>query len=474
MTMALAIGYDWLFDRLPEDSRETIRAAILGKGLQPSLDEAAAHNGWLKAEHNWNQVCHAGMVYGALAIHEDSPEISAQIVARAIHGVPQSMKSFAPDGAYPEGPGYWEYGTTFNVLLIAALESALGTDFELSRREGFLKTADYYLHMTGPAGIYFNYSDCGSKGSPSPAMAWFARRLDAPYLLWNEIPALKGYNREHASVHSGSSRHFPLFLLWDLPGKTIRPPTALSWTGHGPNPVATHRSSWTDPDAVYLAVKAGSPSVNHGHMDAGSFVMEAGGVRWAVDLGYQDYNSLESRGLDIWDRRQDSQRWKIFRYSNLTHNTLVVDGQPQQVAGYARILESSEKPVQTTLIDLGDIYREQLAGARRRLSLLPGGEVLIEDQLQAPALSCRVRWGMVTPAQVKLESPSRAILEKSGKTLSLSAEAGGDVNWAIFQTDPPPAEFDAPNPDTRMIGFTVSIPAGEKKTLTVRMKLVRP
>jgi len=33
---------------------------------------------------------------------------------------------------FSEGPGYWTYGTTYNVLLVAELESALGSDFGLS------------------------------------------------------------------------------------------------------------------------------------------------------------------------------------------------------------------------------------------------------------------------------------------------------------------------------------------------------
>ncbi|MEJ7828514.1 MAG: DUF4962 domain-containing protein [Segetibacter sp.] len=67
MTMALAIGYDWLYDGLSSDSKLVIREAILKKGIEPSLD--SKYNSWLKAEHNWNQVCNAGMMYGALAIY---------------------------------------------------------------------------------------------------------------------------------------------------------------------------------------------------------------------------------------------------------------------------------------------------------------------------------------------------------------------------------------------------------------------
>jgi hypothetical protein len=33
------------------------------------------------------------------------------------------MISYAPDGAWGEGPGYRDYATTYNVTMVAALES---------------------------------------------------------------------------------------------------------------------------------------------------------------------------------------------------------------------------------------------------------------------------------------------------------------------------------------------------------------
>ena len=50
------------------------------------------------------------------------------------------------------------------------------------------------------------------------------------------------------------------------------------------------RTSWTNPDALWLAAKGGDNHANHSHLDLGSFVFEAGGVRWAEDLGSDYYN----------------------------------------------------------------------------------------------------------------------------------------------------------------------------------------
>ena len=88
-------------------------------------------------------------------------------------------------------------------------------------------------------------------------------------------------------------------MIWgkDIPFNEIKEPVKKVYVAQGKNPVCLMRTSWKDPEALFIGFKAGSPSVNHGHMDIGSFIAEANGVRWAVDLGSQNYESLESKGM---------------------------------------------------------------------------------------------------------------------------------------------------------------------------------
>ena len=53
----------------------------------------------------------------------------------------------------------------------------------------------------------------------------------------------------------------------------------------------------------------------------------ADGIRWAVDLGSQNYYSIEKLGMNLWNSKQDSDRWKIFRLSSSSHNVVTIDGQ---------------------------------------------------------------------------------------------------------------------------------------------------
>lgn len=465
MTIALAIGYDWLFDQLPSSSKDSIKKAILIKGIEPSLNNK--NNSWLKAEHNWNQVCNAGMSYGALAIYEDQPALAKQIIGRAIESIKLPMKDYGPDGIYPEGYGYWGYGTSFNVLFLDAIEKLFKTDFGLSQSPGFLKTAGFMENMTGPTGIPFNYSDAGGGGGFHPAMYWIANKVQDPSLLWSEKKFLK---KENASKLV-KDRILPAIMLWkgNIKADQIKGPEQKTWIGKGKNPIGMMRTSWTDPNAIYIAAKGGSASINHAHMDIGSFVMDANGERWAMDFGAQNYESLESKGVKLWGRTQDSERWNVFRLNNYSHNTLTVDSQLQQVDGHAPIIDQkSEDDLMQVTFDLSTVYKDQLLSSKRSIAIVNKDHVEVRDEIETLNRETKVRWNLLTPAKVEITGPNSAILMIGKKSMKMNVSGAEKIKMKTWSTDPP-RDYDAPNPGTILVGFEAIIPAGSKKTLQVSL-----
>ncbi|MBL8212725.1 MAG: heparinase II/III family protein, partial [Bryobacterales bacterium] len=461
MTAALGTGYDWFYGVLSEGERETIRRAIVEKGLQPSIQV----DHWSRNRNNWNQVCNAGMVIGSLAVAEQEPALASRMIARAVNTVPLSMQEYSPDGAYPEGASYWGYGTTFNVMLISALESTLGTDFGLSKAQGFLSTPDYLLHLYGPTGEPFAYSDAGTRPAGlQAAMFWFAAKRGAPYLLWSEWAKWEAMSAEEAERRG--DRIDALLPLW-LDPKQAKPgpPAALSWSGRGPTPVAMHRTDW-GPNAVYVGIKGGSPSASHAHMDVGTFVMDADGVRWADDLGMQDYNSLESKGIQLWSKGQDAERWKIFRLGTSAHSVLMVNGQQQRYDSQAPLtLQKAGR----TVVHLTGTYAGLLARADRGIALQPDRTVVLQDEFAAPAnAAAAVRWAMLTRAEVTVDGPGAATLRRGGKALRFQVVEPAAAELQVYSTDPP-SPTDAPNPGTRLLGFMVKLPAGASSRVVVRM-----
>lgn len=465
MTLAVSIGYDWLYNELSPASREIIREAILKKGLEPSLN--AKYNSWLTAEHNWNQVCNAGMTYGALAIYESQPQLARKIINRAIGAIVLPMKDYGPDGIYPEGYGYWGYGTSFNVLFISAVEKLFGSDFGLNAMPGFLKTAGFLEGMTGPSGKPFNYSDAGGNGGFHPAMFWLSKKINDPSVLWEE----KRYLERNSSKALVDDRLLPAAMLWNggVSMAQITPPASTFWTGSGKNPLALMRTSWTDSNALYVAMKGGSVSINHAHMDVGSFIMEADGVRWAMDFGMQDYESLESKGIQLFGRTQDAQRWTVFRLTNLVHNTLAFNNQHQLVTGTAPIIKSGDNPnFMFTVTDLSQIYKNQVAKSVRGIAIVDQKRVVIRDEIENRDTTTIIRWTMLTPASAEIVGKKKIKLTKNGKSLLLKVKAAGKIQMKTWSTDPP-NYYDAPNPGTTLVGFEITLPANSKTALNVSL-----
>lgn len=459
MTLAMAIGYDWLYSVLDEEQRKTIRDAIIDKGLRPSLEQ---YNGWVRANNNWGQVCHGGMVAGALAVCEDEPALAETVVHRAVNNVTVSLKAFAPYGSYPEGPGYWSYGTTYNVVLVDLLESVLGTDFLLTAAPGFAMTGQYMAMITGPSGRTFNYADGGDSREFEPALYWFAERFSRPDWIRGENANLDAALRETSLQAAASSRDrfLPLALLW-LGGEkqSSLPGMPLHWSSGGTHsPITVHRSSWDDPGTVFVGFKGGTPAANHGHMDIGSFVLDADGIRWAWDLGAEGYHGIESRGMNLWNSNQDSDRWRIFRLNNLSHNTLVIDNKPQTVRGIAPFIHFSDEPeFPHSLLDMSPVYAGQAEEIYRGIALLPSGQVLIQDWIRGARPGVPVRWGMVTRAEPD-RLPGRELTLRSGPKHLRMEILGSPYPWEEYPTAEPPNEWDSPNPGTRMLGFAATVP----------------
>ena len=488
MTMALGIGYDWLYGVLSPRSRAVIAKAIREKGLDLSCDRK--YNGFLKAMNNWNQVCNAGMSYGALAIWEEDPAFSRMIVNRAVETIQPSMGVYAPDGAYPEGAGYWEYGTTFNVLFISELEKVFKTDFGLSGQPGFLKTGEYVLNMVSPSLQNFAFSDCVRKGTFKPALFWFYDKTKDDSILYQQASL---YDWDFRKVERGGKEYpiiytefdtnlkrqastgklfAPVTLIWGATASISNPsaPKTLNFKADGETPVCIMRSSWTDPGASYIAVKGGSASSSHAHMDSGSFVYESDGVMWAIDMGIEDYNKLEVAGVaGLWGRGQDAQRWDVFRYNNFAHNTLTFNKSLQLVKGNAQIEDFVEGDGQSSVvIDLTSVYDDQVAQVKRAVSLVGKRDAVIEDQVKSTGRFTMLTWTLVTEASVSQVDEHMLLLEKDGKKMYMKVDCPTAIRWNIHPAVPI-YSYDSPNPGVTIISFNTDLELNSTQKMKVSL-----
>lgn len=466
--LAAGVGLDWLYDELTPAERDRVASAIVRNALLPSLDVPEGTNSWVNGDFNWNQVCHAGLVASALAVAEREPALARRVVERAVENLPKAGAVYAPDGSYPEGPSYWSYGTTFHVILVEALRSAFGTSCGLEKMPGFLKTTDFMAQMVGPTGNDFDFSDYHHRAPSEPVLLWFARETGSSEAAREELTNLA---RRQAQPDLPLSRHLALELLWwdpTLPPLSPTPPLPLHWTATGHLPVAVLRSAWNDPNATYLAIKGGTPNQSHGHMDVGSFVLEADGVRWALDLGTESYNLMRAAKLDLWSYAQNSTRWTTFRVGPEGHNLLRFDGAAQNIEGRGEIRTLPEAGgASGNIVDLTTLYAGQVTKAERTVRLFPDRSVTITDSWTAgpKAVSATVQW--LTRAGVT-RTAHGVRLSQAGRSLDLAITASAPLTVAIEDVSQPRQPQDSANPGLQRIVIRVETGSGRTGEIALR------
>jgi hypothetical protein len=474
LTAAMAIGYDWLYPTFSEGEKKTFREAIRTKGLEPSF---TGNPWWIKGDNNWNQVCHGGLVLGALAIAEDQPSLAKAVIDRAAANIHHAMDAYGPDGTYPEGPMYWNYGTSYNVLLLAALHAAFGSDGGLSQHTAFRTSAHYIIHATGPNGFVFNYADCSRRRSCDGTLIWFAANYGQPELALDEWRWIKPLLAAGEKPKDESPRLLPLALVWEAMLQTSSKGTApdarlglgFSWMGRGVQPVAFHRGAWDDPNTTYAAIKGGLGKTNHAHLDAGTFILEAGGVRWFVDLGSQDYESLESRSVKIWDSAQDGQRWTVFRLNSNSHNILQFGEENQSVQGKCEMTRHKNGPpteARFSIVDLTPAYPGQAKSITRGLALMPDGQVLLRDEIKGITGKVPIRWSAFTHAEVTTDGKA-AFLHSEGKQLRATLVEPANARFEVEDASKPVRDYDAPNPGLKRLFLRIVPAVSEAVTISV-------
>jgi hypothetical protein len=426
MTAGVGLGYDWLYDVLTAGQRATLSQAIRSKGLTPGNQE---NLWWVSTTNNWNQVCHAGLSIGALAVAEDDRPLALAILDRAKRKHAIALTPYDPDGVYPEGPGwYWPYGTNFTGLLDQALVTAANLDWGIWNRQGLIRSFAYARHATGTTGLAFNYADGGELPILSTAAPWVALRTNDPGLAtwaWDQAPT------------SRPSRLDGLLAHVDEPATT--PPAALptTWVGRGDVEIACIRSAWTA-DATYLGLKGGKLAVNHGHLDAGSFVLEVAGQRFGSELPPDD----QIYSLGLWDLGQNSDRWDYLRVNNRGHNVLLIGNGLQSVASDSPVAGPYINGARSSaVVTTTAAYGSSAATARRGAAVLTDGTAVIQDECTGIGATTAVTWQMYTQATATVAGDGRSVtLVRNGTSAVLwLAEAPANVAFAAISPPPVPA-----------------------------------
>ncbi|MBN2001568.1 heparinase II/III family protein [candidate division KSB1 bacterium] len=425
---AFGIGYDWLYFYLDENEKELIKDSLIKKGLEAGLEEYKKNAWWITVNNNWNVVCHGGLTIGALAVADDEPEIAATILETALRNIPIVLQTFQPDGAWPAGPEYWAYTTQYCALFLDVLSSALDIGYDHFDLSGLSRTGFFPIYCTGPLDLYCNFADADPDSIATPVLFWLGQKFKQPYYIKENTRLLQKQLESFLAPDAFN-------IVWYTPEqKNILDLPKSGYFRVTEN--AFMRSEWHNPEAMFIAAKGGSNQADHAHLDLGSFIFDAFGERWALDLGRDNYDLP-----GYWDMTEGGGRWRYFRLNNKSHNTLAINDDLQRAGATATVVEHNFfERFSYVIFDLSEAYKPHALSVRRGIAMIDGQTVVVQDEIFWAAEKRNVCWSMITDAEIEIKKQS-AILKKRGKTCKFQILAPADGEFFIESARQRPPEM---------------------------------
>lgn len=268
-----------------------IRSTLIQYGLGPGVQaftNSSVFTGWWanNIEGNWNCVCNNGLTMASLAIlGDDTSGFASQLLGLTVNNAKENCAfAVSSDGTWSETADYWYFGATGHAEMASSLMTATGSDYDLlSVNPDFQNTGLFHMYGQGATSL-FAWGDNGPNKYTATAnsLLFYANAYNQPqYALFQRD------QRDSAD---------PWSMFWYNPQTS-----GAFWDGlaldhafdNSTDQWMSMRSSWTDANALYVAIKAGTLQGHqtHNDLDVGDFVLDALGTRWAGELGDGDYLS---------------------------------------------------------------------------------------------------------------------------------------------------------------------------------------
>ncbi|HEX4141474.1 MAG TPA: heparinase II/III family protein, partial [Candidatus Methylacidiphilales bacterium] len=280
---------------------------------------------WPKVTHNWNAVCHQGVLGSALSQVEDAA-LLARMFWLARQSLPLFLGGFAPDGGCTEGIGYWSYGFGWFAVLNEQLEERTGGELSLFEGDEHVRRiARFGPCMSLSGGKLVNFSDNGAEGTlGGPLLTYLGNRLGERDCLRE---GMKGYRSLAQKGIGMDAERCDVFFLGRL---FLRCPEKIDSGDEAPN------ADCFLPDLAVLvahgrdargriwdfAAKAGHNDEHHNHNDCAGFLLNVGGVRFVAEIGAPEYTK----------NYFSDKRYEELAARSLGHSVPLING-AEQAAG---------------------------------------------------------------------------------------------------------------------------------------------
>ena len=419
-----AIAYDWFYDVMSEEQRR-----IMEKGayenvfytVNRAVEDRNTPYTTVLMTNNHNVFCNAGVMSTVIAFMDVYPEVASKIGADVVRILEPFMDKFAPMGAYYEGPYYSETAINYTVRVFAAMLPVLGTLYGLDKVQGFDKIADFVVLLQSDVAA-FNFAD--SKMS----------LLEIAGMFWN----FNHYGRRglkdsiaEKNFKAPSVKTIPEAILWSNVEDDGE--CNLDTVVHYPEEeIIGMRDAYRD-GQTFVGIKAGKTVYAHSHLDAGSFIFDAMGRRWAYDFGQDNYNLYYKYN-----------HWDVFRLRAESHNNLVIN--PDHTPGY---ILGSEAPVSEFTVGENAvktvIEKTALYGAERGVEYARRGYLFVDDRSSLVirdetklTKEATLMWLMYTDADIEISGNTAILRDKVDTDKYITVEFTSNHAFEICYEDAKP------------------------------------
>ncbi len=335
LTNAMALAYDWCYDYWTDEQKQYIRNGTMKYALY-ATQLIRNGGGFLYMGNNTVPAIAKGYVTACLAWCDEPgySDFCNDFLNNLIKYFSQAFYfQYEPDGMYSEGIGYWWYATTGTAYFLTAMDTAIGSDGGLSENVGFSKAINTPFAVRGPKGA-FDFSDSTKTSLQYGTPVYFY--LDEKY----GVPAARAYR---ISTYEKAGDLEMLDLIWYNPelktDNDWRSTLTKDYILGGLEPLVSLRSSY-EPEGYFIAGKGGNSRTGHDQFDAGSFVIDALGVRWIEDTGAEVYE-------------YDTPSYWRYRERPEGNNCLFVDPTREWKEGAGQTVGLNRYDTMSTIVDSG-------------------------------------------------------------------------------------------------------------------------
>ena len=426
-----AVGYDIMYDAWTDEQRKIIEEGAMKNGIEHYMKVYQVTYGPMRdaayCNDNHNSIINGDAILLGLAFMDVYPEECSYIVANAMRALENVLLGFAPEGGWAEGVYYSCLNMQYLCPALEALEDVFGSCLGLDKVSGFDGAGDFIEVAQSDVSIY-NFADSDS-GNYTVEL-WYQNHFGRDCI--DDLKEIAS-----GSINRGINEAKAYLAGAEISDEATRRP--LDMIFENTQLIAMHDSY--DDGQTFVGIKAGTTQYVWSHLDSGSFVFDAMGVRWAHDMGKDDYNLPDYHN-------PSGDRWKVFLTRAESHNTVIVD--PDMNTDYVVGSNAPITEFKTTeengivKIDTSALYGGRLSDAKRVFCYTDNRKSLvIRDELTTlQGKTSDIYWMLYTKAGAVIDTANKRVIltDKNDSSKKIMVEYLCNADFDIIYEDAKPLE----------------------------------